>query len=190
MKIFDPFRDIDRTRAGAPYVVDETGWGWFAIGILTALPIIGIGCILKSVAVMIAAHPVSSILISILFSFAVGYIAYWRRGYRKCWIGCMATVIAFMTVVLTEMLYEIPVIVRDAASLGITVNTMLEWGCVTIFAVGLWVFMEKINLIRISPGRHMIMACIYFAVYMIIAVILMPEERKQAFHVAFILKIY
>lgn len=102
----------------------------------------------------------------------------------------MATVIAFMTVVLTEMLYEIPVIVRDAASLGITVNTMLEWGCVTIFAVGLWVFMEKINLIRISPGRHMIVACIYFAVYMIIAVILMPEERKQAFHEAFILKIY
>lgn len=29
-----PWKDIDDTRPGAPYVVDSDGWGWFALFII------------------------------------------------------------------------------------------------------------------------------------------------------------
>ena len=79
-------------------------------------------------------------------------------------LGMVATSISFLPILLTEMLVEIPSIVRAGDSVGGMIELLIEWIFITLMVVGIAVFVHAVNMLTISPVRHLIMGLVYCVV--------------------------
>ena len=83
MGAFDKsFGDVDNTRDGSVYVVDDSGWGWFFLVIIASLPFFLFSFFLKQISSYICSHPVISMLIYLLFAVVIS-LAINRKNYVK-----------------------------------------------------------------------------------------------------------
>ena len=110
--------DIDKTKEGAPYVVSDDGWGWLGLAILALVPVVFMGFALQGMANFISSHPIWIIVGYILLTLGIGAISYKRKTGLWNVLGMVATSISFLPILLTEMLVEIPSIVRAGDSVG------------------------------------------------------------------------
>lgn len=108
----NPWGDIDKTKEGAPYVVSDDGWGWLGLAILALVPVVFMGFALQGMANFISSHPIWIIVGYILLTLGIGAISYKRKTGLWNVLGMVATSISFLPILLTEMLVEIPSIVR------------------------------------------------------------------------------
>lgn len=153
----NPWGDIDKTKEGAPYVVSDDGWGWLGLAILALVPVVFMGFALQGMANFISSHPIWIIVGYILLTLGIGAISYKRKTGLWNVLGMVATSISFLPILLTEMLVEIPSIVRAGDSVGGMIELLIEWIFITLMVVGIAVFVHAVNMLTISPVRHLIM---------------------------------
>lgn len=180
MSIFDPWGDIDRTPKNTIYVPDETGWGWFALLILGAVPFTIVGFMLQSAASFVSTHPIITILGCILFSLAVGAFSYHSRFHHADPIGIGATVISFLPALAVEMIFVVPSALGAEGSVFSFVELFVEWFFLTLVFVGIGVFIHAINMLSYSPVRHIIHSSIYLVFsFLIISRFFNTEKMEQ-----------
>lgn len=160
----NPWGDIDKTKEGAPYVVSDDGWGWLGLAILALVPVVFMGFALQGMANFISSHPIWIIVGYILLTLGIGAISYKRKTGLWNVLGMVATSISFLPILLTEMLVEIPSIVRAGDSVGGMIELLIEWIFITLMVVGIAVFVHAVNMLTISPVRHLIMGLVYCVV--------------------------
>ncbi|MCC2168565.1 hypothetical protein [Gallintestinimicrobium propionicum] len=160
----NPWGDIDKTKEGAPYVVSDDGWGWLGLAILALVPVVFMGFALQGMANFISSHPIWIIVGYILLTLGIDAISYKRKTGLWNVLGMVATSISFLPILLTEMLVEIPSIVRAGDSVGGMIELLIEWIFITLMVVGIAVFVHAVNMLTISPVRHLIMGLVYCVV--------------------------
>lgn len=160
----NPWGDIDKTKEGAPYVVSDDGWGWLGLAILALVPVVFMGFALQGMANFISSHPIWIIVGYILLTLGIGAISYKRKTGLWNVLGMVATSISFLPILLTEMLVEIPSIVRAGDLVGGMIELLIEWIFITLMVVGIAVFVHAVNMLTISPVRHLIMGLVYCVV--------------------------
>lgn len=133
----NPWGDIDKTKEGAPYVVSDDGWGWLGLAILALVPVVFMGFALQGMANFISSHPIWIIVGYILLTLGIGAISYKRKTGLWNVLGMVATSISFLPILLTEMLVEIPSIVRAGDSVGGMIELLIEWIFITLMVVGI-----------------------------------------------------
>lgn len=163
-RIWKSMGDIDKTKEGAPYVVSDDGWGWLGLAILALVPVVFMGFALQGMANFISSHPIWIIVGYILLTLGIGAISYKRKTGLWNVLGMVATSISFLPILLTEMLVEIPSIVRAGDSVGGMIELLIEWIFITLMVVGIAVFVHAVNMLTISPVRHLIMGLVYCVV--------------------------
>lgn len=142
----NPWGDIDKTKEGAPYVVSDDGWGWLGLAILALVPVVFMGFALQGMANFISSHPIWIIVGYILLTLGIGAISYKRKTGLWNVLGMVATSISFLPILLTEMLVEIPSIVRAGDSVGGMIELLIEWIFITLMVVGIAVFVHAVNM--------------------------------------------
>lgn len=172
--------DIDRTEEGALYVVyevDGSGWVWFALGIVALIPVVYMGFALHGAADFISTHPLLVIFGYILLTSGVGAAAYKRKTGLWNPIGMLATTLSFLPVLLTEMLVEVPGILRTGDSIGGMIELLIEWIFLTLIVAGIGVFIHAVSMLSFSPIRHLIMGIVYCAVVGLILAKTLDTEK-------------
>ena len=106
------------------------------------------GFALQGMANFISSHPIWIIVGYILLTLGIGAISYKKKTGLWNVLGMVATSISFLPILLTEMLVEIPSIVRAGDSVGGMIELLIEW----------------IFMLTISPVRHLIMGLVYCVV--------------------------
>ncbi len=108
MGAFDPmWRDVDRTPPGQPYVVDNSGWGWFMLFVLASLPFFLLGFLISSAAAIFARYLWLILPIHLALSALVGLRLY-PRGSRRRALGLVACVVNLLPLPAMLLLYMVP----------------------------------------------------------------------------------
>lgn len=176
----NPWGDIDQTRKGAPYVVSADGWGWFALGVVALVPVMIMGLMLRGTAEFISSHPILIIIGYIILTAGFGAVVYKKKTGGWTPIGMLATTITFLPILLTEMLIEVPEILKVGNSIGEMLGLLIQWVFVTLLVVGVGIFIHAINMLSPSPVRHMIFGLVYCVVTgLIMANTLTVEEIDE-----------
>ena len=170
MGIFDPFGDIDNTKEGHIYVVDHTGWGWFAFFILMALPFFLISLMLWKYANAVCNHPLIAALIYCLLVSIIAAILYRSKQAKYRFSGIIATVFTMLPLAAVQIVYAIPYILTHDAFLGVT----FEWLVVTFFLLAITVFVLSIANFLQNGFIHLIIAIAFVAAT---TLILKPPEN-------------
>lgn len=191
MSVFgNPWGDIDRTPKDAPYIVDENGWGWFALMIIAVIPFFMIGFALRNVAAFVADHPLLYVLICLLINGVTGAVVYRRKGFSWNIIGITATVLTFAPVVVMEALVEVPMIMKTGDSIGENIELFIEWFFITLFFVGIGILIQAANMLRPVPIRHLIISIIFcFITFLILMKVMTPERIEDVHNVYNILQL-
>ena len=103
-----PWKDIDDTRPGTPYVVDSDGWGWFALFIVLTIPFLAIAGVVVGFSALICAHPIVSLLCYVVLTLVIGGAFYARAAIRHRICGVIATVLTMAPLGMGVALYAIP----------------------------------------------------------------------------------
>lgn len=181
MSVFGtPWGDIDQTRKGTPYVVSADGWGWFLLGVVALVPVMIMGLMLRGTAEFISSHPILIIIGYIILTAGFGAVVYKKKTGVWTPIGMLATTITFLPVLLAEMIIEVPEILKIGNSIGAMIEPVIQWVFVTLFVVGVGIFIHAINMLSPSPVRHLIFGFVYCVITgLIIANILTVEEIDE-----------
>ncbi len=163
-------------KKGEPYVVNEDGWGWFGLGIIALVPVFYMGLALRGTADFISSHPVLIIIGFILFTLGVGAVTYRKKTGLWNPVGMIATTVSFMPVLLTEMLVEVPSIIRAGYSIGSMIEPLIEWVFITLIVTGIGVFIHAVNMLSISPMRHLVVGIVYCVITVLILVKVITAE--------------
>lgn len=175
----DPWGDIDRTKKNTPYIVDESGWGWFLLGIIALVPVVIAVFFLQNIAVFITENPIISGILYVCIVVLIGEGTYIRKGIKKRFWGIVATFFTFTPFALIEIFFEIPMILTNSKTIISMISLVLEWFFVTLFTLGISIFIQAINLLNVSIRRHLITAIIYLIVVILIIIRTVSAENLE-----------
>ena len=158
-----PWKDIDETLPGKPYVVDSDGWGGFALFILLALPFFIVGILLTQGAIIICEHPLLSSAVYLICSLLLGIVLYRSRQKRWRPLGIIATILNLLPFALVEGFYMIPYMMQHSLFAFV-----FEWIFVTVVVGGL-TFSILIIAHKLSSGLvHFLSASLFFLIVFLI----------------------
>ena len=170
MPALDPiWSDIDRTKEGHVYVPDASGWGWFALFILAALPFFLISIFLKKYAAAVCANPVLAAAIYLLISLILSIILYRKNSIRRL-CGILSAVIAMLPQAVVQGVYAIPYITVKDSIFSLSV----EWLFVSGLMLGITVFVLVTSRL-FEKGYIRVVVAIVFLV--ITLVVVKPPEN-------------
>lgn len=154
-----PWKDIDDTKPGTPYVVDNDGWGWFFVFILLAVPFLAIGAVVVQFSSVVCDHPIVSLLAYVALTLLVGGIFYARPTIRNRICGVIATALTMAPLGMGVALYTIPFVMLDGSF-----SSVVDWVLVAALLFGITFFIFSIcNLLR-NGLTHLVIALIYFII--------------------------
>lgn len=152
-----PWKDIDDTRPGTPYVVDSDGWGWFALFIIISIPFLAVAGVVVQLSTVVCAHPIASLLGYTALTLLLGVIFYSRAAIRHRICGVIATVLTMAPLGMGVALYAVPYVVLEGSFSAIT-----DWILVAAFLFGITFFIFAIcNLLK-NGLTHLVIGLIFF----------------------------
>lgn len=167
-----PWKDIDDTRPGTPYVVDSSGWGWFFVFILVAIPFLLVGAVVFQISNIICQHPILSSVIYFLISLICGNIFY-KKTIRHRFCGIIATIFTMLPLGLGVGLYAIPYVMLDSSF-----SSVFDWVLVGLFLFGIMYFIFAIcNLLK-NGFIHLIISIIFVAFSLLFIFGLISSESE------------
>lgn len=135
MGAWDPiFSDIDTTEEEHIYVVDNSGWGWFALFVFAALPFYIISLYLRSFAALVCEYPMVSASIYLAIALVLAILSLHRNKnakYRS--VGVFAIILLTLPTAIVQAIYAIPYVVTTDGFFFVTI----EWILVTLLMLGL-----------------------------------------------------
>lgn len=154
-----PWKDIDDTRPGAPYVVDSDGWGWFALFIIISIPFLAVAGVVVQLSALVCAHPIASLLGYTALTLLIGIIFYARAAIRHRICGVIATVLTMAPLGMGVALYAVPYVM-----LAGTFSAVFDWILVTGMLFGIIFFIFAVcNLLK-NGFIHLIIGLIFCVV--------------------------
>lgn len=153
-----PWKDIDDTRPGTPYVVTNDGWGWFFIVILAAVPFLMVGRVIYQISEWICEHPIFSSAIYGIVSVLFGIIFYSRSSMRHRLCGVIAAVISILPFGMGMGLYAIPSVMLKG-----TISSFFDWALVAAFLFGIVFFIFSVCNILRNGLTHLVIGVVFFA---------------------------
>lgn len=163
-----PWKDIDDTRPGTPYVVDSDGWGWFALFIVISIPFLAIAGVVVRFSALICAHPIASLLCYVALTLVLGGAFYARPTIRHRICGVMATALTMAPLGMGVALYAVPYVTLEGSF-----SAIIDWVLVAAFLFGITFFIFAIcNLLK-NGRTHLVIAIIFlvFACFLITGMI-------------------
>ena len=152
-----PWKDIDDTRKGTPYVVDNDGWGWFFVFIIVSVPFLLVGGIIVNISIWVCSHPILSLGIYILLTFLFGVFFYSRSLMQHRICGVIATILTMIPLAMGVSLYAVPYVLV-AGSL----SSIFDWVLVVSFLFGITFFIFSIcNLLK-NGLIHLFIGFVFF----------------------------
>ncbi|MGN0664481.1 MAG: hypothetical protein ACI4L5_05335 [Negativibacillus sp.] len=137
MPAFGPiWGDVDRTRPGTPYVVDDDGWGWFFLFILFTLPFFLLWILLYQTAGWICQHPYITGGIYLLLSSIIGLLLYSGKPWLMKILGIITTILTLIPLAMVQALYLIPSLMISEAILSM----VFEWLLTTFVVAAITLF--------------------------------------------------
>ena len=152
-----PWKDIDDTREGTPYVVDNDGWGWFFIFIIVAVPFLIVGSVIVNISTWVCNHPILSLSIYLILTFLIGIFFYARSSMRHRICGIIATILTIAPLGMGVALYAIPYVMIEGSF-----SSIFDWVLVAAFLFGIMFFIFAIcNLLK-NGLIHLIIGFVFF----------------------------
>lgn len=152
----NPWKDIDETRPGTPYVVDSTGWGWALIFILASIPCLFVAGIIMNLSEAFCQHPFLFSALYLCISLFLGVVFYHRRYIRHRVLGIIATVFTLLPLWIAAFFYTIPIVVLDPSF-----SAFFNWMVVTALIVGIIYFIFAICRLLENGLIHLVVASIF-----------------------------
>lgn len=152
------------------YVVDSSGWGWFALGFVLILPFVYFSSGLKAYAEKFASNPLIFILIFFILSIILA-LFYRHR------IGFITMLILLQPILVFQMLYVVPYIIMAEHVLDI----IFEWFIVTGLTIAFTVFIAAMAQLIRSSFLRFIIVLIYFALALLLALLCSPPESMTMY---------
>lgn len=166
-----PWKDMDDTRPGTPYVVDNNGWGWFFVFLLVAIPFLMVGGLIAQISTWVCLHPILSSLLYLLLAFICGVIFYSRSSMRHRVCGVAAALLTWLPLSLGAGLYMIPYVMLEGS-----VSSFLDWVLVAALLFGITFFIFSIcNLLR-NGLIHLFISLLFFVLSVIFIMALISSE--------------
>lgn len=139
-----PWKDIDDTKSGTPYIVDNDGWGWFFIFIIVSVPFLLIGGVIFNISTWICSHPVLSLGVYVVLTFLIGIVFYSRSSMQHRICGVIATVLTMIPLAMGVGLYAIPYVIVTGSF-----SSIFDWMLVAAVLFGITFFIFSIcNLLK------------------------------------------
>lgn len=165
MGAFDKsFSDIDNTRDGSVYVVDDNGWGWFFLAIIVSLPFFLFSFFLKQISSYICRHPVISMLIYLLFAIVISSAINRKTYVKHRSLAFGGILLMMMPMAYLQGVYCIPYI---SASDSVFILT-LEW----IFSTGIMLGITAFLIALTNLSRNGFVRLFIGALFLIISLYL------------------
>lgn len=167
-----PWKDIDDTREGTPYVVDNDGWGWFFIFILVSIPFLIIGSVIANISLWVCNHPIVSLSIYLVLTFLIGIVFYARSSMRHRICGIIATFLTIAPLGMGVALYAIPYVMIEGSF-----SSIFDWVLVAAFLFGITFFIFAIcNLLKNGMIHLMIGFVFFISAYFLITGLISSES--------------
>ena len=152
-----PWKDIDDTRKGTPYVVDNDGWGWFLIFIVVSIPFLIIGSLIANISTWVCNHPILSLSIYLILTLLIGIIFYARSSMRHRICGIIATFLTIAPLGMGVALYAMPYVMIEGSF-----SSIFDWVLVAAFLFGIMFFIFSIcNLLK-NGLIHLVIGLVFF----------------------------
>ena len=173
MSAFDSWSDeIERTPPGQPYVVDSSGWGWFMLFYLAALPFIVLSVLIEDFAKWYAEHLILCLIIFALHSCIIGILLYRRRNYKHRVLGVIASLLTTAPLACFMTRYLIPFVILepgfDAVFDFILIILLLFGGQVLVF-----------SLCRLFKNglAHLFLSALFIGVSFLLLIVAVNSEK-------------
>ena len=163
-----PWKDIDDTRPGTPYVVDSDGWGWFALFIVISIPFLAVAGVVVQLSAVVCAHPFASLLCYVTLTLVIGGVFYARPTIRHRICDVIATVLTMAPLGMGVALYAVPFVMLEGSF-----SAIIDWVLVAALLFGMTFFIFVIcNLLK-NGRTHLVIAIIFlvFACFLITGMI-------------------
>lgn len=168
-----PWKDIDDTRPGTPYVVDNDGWGWFFLFLLVAIPFLVVGGLIAQISTWICLHPILSALLYLLLATICGVIFYSRHSMRHRICGAAAAFLTLLPLGIGAGLYTIPYVM-----LAGSFSAFLDWVLVAALLFGITFFIFSVcNLLK-NGLIHLIISLLFVVLSVIFIMALISSESE------------
>lgn len=167
-----PWKDIDDTNPGTPYVVDNDGWGWLFIFIIAAIPFLLVGSAICYISSWICTHPILAATIYLIISFLFGIIFYSRFSMKHRVCGIIATVVTMLPLEMGVGFYAIPYTMLEGSFFA-----FFDWVLVTAFLFGIIFFIFSIcNLLK-NGLIHLVIGVVFLALaYLFVRSLILSES--------------
>lgn len=153
-----PWKDIDDTKVGTPYLVDNSGWGWFLIFIIIAVPFLMLGSAVFTFSIWICQHPVLSFVLYLIISIVIGALFYGRSSVRYRICGILATIFTMIPMGMGVALYAIPYVMITGK-----LSAAFDWILVTAFLCGITFFIFALCKLLKNGRIHLVMSLVFLA---------------------------
>lgn len=168
-----PWKDIDDTKSGTPYIVDNDGWGWLFLFIIVSVPFLLVGGAIANVSAWVCRHPVLSLSIYVLLTLLIGVFFYSRSLMRHRICGVVATILTMIPLGMGVGLYAVPYVVVTGS-----LSSVFDWVLVAAILFGITFFIFSICNTLKNGLIHLIIGLAFFvlAIFFIIGLISSESE--------------
>lgn len=173
MSAFEPWSDeIERSQPGQPYVVDSSGWGWFMLLYLIALPFVVLSFLIADFAEWYTDHPVLCLNIYYLFACIIGFIFYRNQTCKHRILGVISTLLTMAPLAGFMTGYAIPFIILDPGF-----DAFFDFILILLLLSGGMIFIFRLCGVLKSGLAHLIMALIFLGLSFLLFQVAIGTER-------------